>query len=116
MTKSQSGSCATLTKREWQVLNLVAHGLSSKEIGLRLKIESRTVERHIDHIRARTRTKNRPHMVAVAASQAGYQNGTKAEATAAASGEEEMKYRFSTGGFTRDDRNKRNQAVAFWRN
>jgi len=84
MTNSQSGVCAKLTKREWQVLHLVAQGLSSKEIGAQLQIESRTVERHIDHIRMKTRTKNRSHMVAVASLQAEYQRVAKEIVTAPA--------------------------------
>lgn len=55
-----------LTSREVQVLTWIATGLSAKEIAKKLSIAPRTVERHIDHIRLKTRTKNRSHMVAYA--------------------------------------------------
>ncbi|HKR16560.1 helix-turn-helix transcriptional regulator [Rhizorhapis sp.] len=55
-----------LTPREVQVLTCIATGLSAKEIAKKLAIAPRTVERHIDHIRLKTRTKNRSHMVAYA--------------------------------------------------
>ena len=55
-----------LTPREVQVLTCIATGLSAKEIAKKLNIAPRTVERHIDHIRLKTRTRNRSHMVAYA--------------------------------------------------
>ncbi|WOK36590.1 helix-turn-helix transcriptional regulator [Sphingomonas sp. C3-2] len=55
-----------LTPRERQILNFVATGLSAKEVAKQLNIAPRTVERHIDHIRLKTRTRNRSHMVAFA--------------------------------------------------
>lgn len=55
-----------LTVREREILSSVAMGLSAKEIGRALNIAPRTVERHIDHIRLKTRTRNRSHMVAYA--------------------------------------------------
>ncbi len=58
-----------LTPRELEVLRLVSAGLSAKEIGKILNIAPRTVDRHIDHIRLKTRTKNRSHMIAVALSK-----------------------------------------------
>jgi non-specific serine/threonine protein kinase len=39
-----------LTKREDEVATLVAEGLTSREIGRRLRITERTAETHIDHI------------------------------------------------------------------
>jgi DNA-binding CsgD family transcriptional regulator len=57
-----------LTPRETEVLRLVSSGLSAKEIGRMLEIAPRTVDRHIDHIRLKTRTKNRSHMIAFALS------------------------------------------------
>ena len=56
-------SPASLTQREVEVLQLVAGGLSAKEVAQRLAIAPRTVERHIDYIRLKTRTRNRTHMV-----------------------------------------------------
>lgn len=58
-----------LTKREIEILKLVASGLSAKEAAKELLIAPRTVERHIDHIRLKTRARNRSHMVALALRQ-----------------------------------------------
>jgi len=55
-----------LTNREKQILSAIAQGLSAKEVAKQLEIAPRTVERHIDHIRLKTRTRNRSHMVAFA--------------------------------------------------
>lgn len=55
-----------LTAREQQVLELVVDGLSAKEIAYRLQIAPRTVECHIDHLRTKTRSRNRAQLVAVA--------------------------------------------------
>ncbi|WP_404481577.1 response regulator transcription factor [Novosphingobium sp. BL-52-GroH] len=55
-----------LTKRESEILRAIAQGLSAKEVAKQLQIAPRTVERHIDHIRLKTRTRNRSHMVAFA--------------------------------------------------
>jgi predicted ATPase/DNA-binding CsgD family transcriptional regulator len=41
---------ASLTKREQQVLELMAFGLSNKEIARRLSLGRRTVETHINHV------------------------------------------------------------------
>lgn len=55
---------AWLTMRELEVLKAVALGQSAKEIAKVLGIAPRTVERHLDHVRLKTRTRNRAHMVA----------------------------------------------------
>lgn len=55
-----------LTGREHQVLALVVEGLSAKEIAYRLSIAPRTVECHIDHLRTKTRSRNRAQLVAIA--------------------------------------------------
>ena len=55
-----------LTRREREILALVASGLSAKQIGLRLTIAPRTVDRHIDHLKMKMRAKNRAHMIALA--------------------------------------------------
>ena len=55
-----------LTKREQDVLHLLANGLSAKEVAKTLAITARTVESHIDRIRLKTRTRNRTHVVAQA--------------------------------------------------
>lgn len=53
-----------LTSRERQVLQLVALGCSAKEAALELAIAPCTVERHIENVRLKTRTRNRTHMIA----------------------------------------------------
>lgn len=55
-----------LTSREAEILRCITLGMSAKEVAKQLKIAPRTVERHIDHIRLKTRTRNRSHMVAFA--------------------------------------------------
>ncbi len=55
-----------LTARELEVLELVASGLSAKEIALRVSICPRTVERHIDNARLKMRARNRTHLVTCA--------------------------------------------------
>ncbi len=58
---------AVLTKREHEILELVAIGLSAKEVALKIAIAPRTVERHIENIRLKMRARNRTHMVTCAA-------------------------------------------------
>lgn len=64
MTGTDGETFAPLTSREVEVLKLVAVGLSAKQVAQQLSIAPRTVERHIDHVRLKTRTRNRTHMVA----------------------------------------------------
>lgn len=52
-----------LTVRETEILELVAVGLSAKEIAQRVAIAPRTVERHIENIRLKMRARNRAHLV-----------------------------------------------------
>jgi LuxR family transcriptional regulator, transcriptional regulator of spore coat protein len=66
-----------LTAREQQVLELVAQGLSAKEIAQVIDIAPRTVERHIENVRLKTRARNRTHMVTLAL-EAGILNPSKA--------------------------------------
>jgi LuxR family transcriptional regulator, transcriptional regulator of spore coat protein len=60
-----SSAALHLTVRESQVLHLVARGRSAKEVALELAIAPCTVERHIENVRLKTRTRNRAHMIAV---------------------------------------------------
>lgn len=53
-----------LTRREAEVVRLVADGYSAKEAALNLKIAPCTVERHIENVRLKTRARNRAHMIA----------------------------------------------------
>lgn len=53
-----------LTNRETEVLHLVSLGLSAKEAAIELEIAPCTVERHIENVRLKTRTRNRAHLIA----------------------------------------------------
>jgi LuxR family transcriptional regulator of spore coat protein len=54
-----------LTVREIQVVQLVAKGRSAKEAAIMLCIAPSTIERHIENVRLKTRTRNRAHMIAI---------------------------------------------------
>jgi LuxR family transcriptional regulator, transcriptional regulator of spore coat protein len=64
---NQIDSQPHLSGREQQILELVAVGLSAKEVALEIDIAPRTVERHIENIRLKLRARNRTHMVTCAA-------------------------------------------------
>lgn len=53
-----------ITNRESQVLRLISVGMSAKEAAQELAIAPCTVERHIENVRLKTRTRNRAHMIA----------------------------------------------------
>ena len=55
---------AKLSRREQEVANLVAEGLTSKEIGSRLFITERTAEGHIDSIRNKLGVRSRAQIAA----------------------------------------------------
>ena len=57
-------SSLRLTIRESEVVCLVARGMSAKEVALMLAIAPCTVERHVENVRLKTRTRNRVHMIA----------------------------------------------------
>lgn len=48
-----------LSEREFQILSLVGHGLSSSDIADLLFISTRTVDKHIEHIFSKTQVENR---------------------------------------------------------
>jgi predicted ATPase/DNA-binding CsgD family transcriptional regulator len=52
-TPSTSGAPMPLTRRESQVADLIAQGLSNKEIAVALFISQRTAESHVEHILAK---------------------------------------------------------------
>ena len=54
-----------LTSREREIANLVAAGLSNKEIAQRLTVSVRTVEGHIYRAMAKTGTTNRDELAAL---------------------------------------------------
>lgn len=65
MRKANEGDFL-LTRREFQILELVAQGFSAKEVAQSIAIAPRTVEGHIDTIRLKLHARNRAHMVAKA--------------------------------------------------
>jgi len=66
MAWNEQGPEPDLTPRESEVLELVANGLSAKEVAHEIGIAPRTVERHIENVRMKMRARNRAHMVAQA--------------------------------------------------
>ncbi|WP_035796084.1 helix-turn-helix transcriptional regulator [Kitasatospora mediocidica] len=50
---------ADLTARETAVLDLLAHGLTDRQIGRRLDICERTVDKHLEHVYAKLRVHSR---------------------------------------------------------
>jgi DNA-binding CsgD family transcriptional regulator len=56
----------TLTKREKQVMFLIADGLSNGEIANQLGISEKTVRNHITHILAKLGVKTRAQLIALA--------------------------------------------------
>jgi DNA-binding NarL/FixJ family response regulator len=56
----------TLSPREVEVLDLVASGLSNKEIGWQLSVSEGTVKAHVSHVMAKLRLTNRSQLVAYA--------------------------------------------------
>jgi DNA-binding CsgD family transcriptional regulator len=59
-----ASATARLTPRERDVLTLVATGLSNVQIGLRLGISARTVNKHLEHIFTKTGLSNRTQVAA----------------------------------------------------
>jgi DNA-binding NarL/FixJ family response regulator len=55
-----------LTLREQQVVLLLTHGLSNAEIGIRLHLSSRTVEKYVSSLLRKTNTSNRAELVGFA--------------------------------------------------
>jgi DNA-binding NarL/FixJ family response regulator len=56
--------------REQEVLALVSEGLPNREIGQRLFLSSRTVEKHVERLLAKTGTANRAQLATYALRQA----------------------------------------------
>src|SRR5215470_3541583 len=77
----RSGSTTTLTKREQEILELIAFGLSNKEIAQRLGLGRRTVESHIDHVFSKLDVSSRARAV-VEAGRAGLLGNVPANAPA----------------------------------
>jgi DNA-binding CsgD family transcriptional regulator len=64
------GRSSPLSSRELEVADLVGKGLTNREIAQRLIISSRTVESHVDHIKAKLGFGRRARIVAWALDRA----------------------------------------------
>ena len=62
----QQEDFVALSDREREVLQCIAHGLSSKQCAQELGIAPRTVERHVENLRNKLNARNKPHLVAKA--------------------------------------------------
>ncbi|RFU19100.1 helix-turn-helix transcriptional regulator [Geodermatophilus marinus] len=60
-----------ITRREADVLALLARGSSNREIAARLYLSPRTVEKHVEHLMAKTGTARRTQLVALMTSPGG---------------------------------------------
>ena len=49
----------TLTRREEEILRLVAGGFSNKEVGLKLDLQEKTVKHHMTHLMGKLHVRNR---------------------------------------------------------
>ena len=63
-TPSPDGLARPLTRREQQVAELVAEGLTNKEVAARLVIASRTAETHVENILTKAGLSNRTQLAA----------------------------------------------------
>lgn len=57
-----------LTFREREIINLIASGLSAKEVAAELDIAPRTVEGHLENCRHKFGARNRTHLIVRCAS------------------------------------------------
>ncbi len=60
---SGSGDAPNLTQREQEVLDLVTEGLSNVQIGDRLHLSPRTIEKHVSSLFRKTESNNRAELV-----------------------------------------------------
>ena len=67
-TKTVLKECK-LSKREQEVLDLLTHGLSNAEIGDRLHLSARTIEKYVSSLLRKTTTSNRAELVRFAMEQ-----------------------------------------------
>lgn len=63
LVTSSALSTVSLTEREQEVLELLADGLSNIQIGHRLHLSPRTVEKHVSSLLRKTETNNRAELV-----------------------------------------------------
>jgi DNA-binding NarL/FixJ family response regulator len=60
----EHSSVNSLTARQREIASLVAQGLTNQQIGRTLHVSVRTVDAHLDHIRARLEVKSRAEIAA----------------------------------------------------
>ena len=63
MAASKSKTPASLSKRELQIIDLIATGCTNQEIADKLEISKRTVDNHISNILTKTGTDNRVELL-----------------------------------------------------
>ncbi len=66
ITTQKSDSSLRLTQREREVLVMLTHGLSNAQIGTRLHLSPRTVEKYVSNLLRKTETSNRAELVGYA--------------------------------------------------
>jgi len=60
--------CLGITPREAEVLDLIARGLSNKDIAAALNLSPRTVEKHVESLLRKVGARSRTELVAIAGS------------------------------------------------
>ncbi len=63
MAASKSKTPASLSRRELQIIDLIATGSTNQEIADKLEISKRTVDNHISNILTKTGTDNRVELL-----------------------------------------------------
>lgn len=56
----------TLTRREYEIVKMVARGMANKQISRELTISERTIEKHLTNIMRKLGASNRAHIAAFA--------------------------------------------------
>jgi DNA-binding CsgD family transcriptional regulator len=64
-----ANNITTLSKRQMQVLALVAEGATDNEIAIQLGLSAKTISSYVEHIRNRLEAQSRAHAVALAIRQ-----------------------------------------------
>ena len=70
LIKHWTAAAALLTRREQEIADLVASGLSNREIAARLFISKRTVDAHVEHIFGKLEISSRVQLTVLLQDQA----------------------------------------------